>query len=320
VVCVGNKQFIPRVHWLAALILGATLISDAKAEALYAASLRDLRSGRTEGMGGALYSVDPTTGKSALVAPLRVGGLIPVGLVGLAIHPKTGVFYGLTAGIAPEIPRSLVTIDPTTGNATLVGSLGHVGSDIRFDEKGTLYAWLDEESRIGTVDLGTGAATPIGNSGYSETLGGGLVIDRAGDIYLSATGAAGTLDRLDVKTGQATVGPRLFGAPYIASVNSMAFSASGTLYAVNSNLGSPAKTSLIVIDKSSGYVKSIGALPNDIDALAFAPSNVASGAATNSSQSIQQWVLVAIALVAGMILGYAIRMAQRPLRRPSSLR
>lgn len=306
----GHRRFIWDGYWLTALVLVAAPISDAKAETLYAASLRDLGNQRAEMAGGALYNVDPTTGKSALVALLRVGGVIPVGVVGLAIHPKTGAFYGLTAGLASEIPRSLVIIDPTTGNTTLVGSLGHAGSDIRFDAKGTLYVWLNEESRLGVVDLGTGVATPIGNSGYSETLGGGLVIDRADNIYVSITGAAGTLDRLDTKTGQATVGPRLVGAPYIAKVNSMAFSASGTLYAVNSNLGSPAKTSLITIDTKSGDVKSIGALPNDIEALAFAPSNLASGAATKSSQPIQQWQLVAMALVAGMILGYAIKRAQ----------
>ena len=315
----GNKQYILNVHWLVAVALGASLISDARAEALYAASLRDLGKEQAEWAGGALYSVDPTTGKSALVALLRVGGLVPVGLVGLAIHPKTGVLYGLTGGLSTEIPRSLVTVDPMTGNTTLVGRLGHVGSDIRFDKQGTLYVWLNEESRLGVVDLGTGVATPVGDSGYSETLGGGLVIDRVGNIYVSVTGAAGTLDRLDAKTGLATVGPRLIGAPYIAVVNSMAFSASGILYAVNSNLGSPAKASLITIDTKDGGVRIIGALPNDIGALAFAP-DLAPGAATMTPNPLQHSLLVAIALVSGMILGYAIRIAQRPFGRVSSLR
>jgi hypothetical protein len=228
--------------------------------------------------------------------------VIPIGLTGLAIHPKTGVFYGITAGLSSQIPRSLVSVDPKTGNTTLVGNLNHAGSDIRFDAKGTLYVWLNEEARVATVDIGTGAATPVGPSGYSETLGGGIAIDRSGDMYVSATNAAGTLDKLDLATGHATVGPRLAGAPYIASLNSMAFSpSSGTLYGVNSNLSAPAKSMLVTIDAKSGEVKEVGPLPNDVDALAFGPSNVEP---VNTSKPVEPWVTILLALAAGMVLGY----------------
>lgn len=287
----------------------ALLASGAWAETLYVATLRDYSSTETEGLGGGLYSVDPATGKSALVARFRIGGVIPIGLTGLAIHPKTGNFYGITAGLSSQIPRSLVSIDPKTGNTTLVGSLNHAGSDIRFDAKGTLYVWLNEEARIATVDLGTGAATPVGQSGYGETLGGGIAIDRSGDMYVSATNAAGTLDRIDLLTGHATVGPRLTGAPYIASLNSMAFSGSGTLYAVNSNLSAPAKSMLVTIDPASGAVKEIGALPNDVDALSFGPSSIDP---VNPSKPIQPWLTILLALVAGMALGYGFATVFRP--------
>ncbi len=283
------------------------------AETLYVATLRDYSSAETEGLGGGLYTVDPATGKSALVARFRIGGVIPIGLTGLAIHPKTGNFYGITAGLSSQIPRSLVSIDPKTGNTTLVGSLNHAGSDIRFDAKGTLYVWLNEEARIATVDLGTGAATPVGPSGYGETLGGGIAIDHSGDMYVSATNAAGTLDRIDLTTGHATVGPRLTGAPYIASFNSMTFSPSGTLFAVNSNLSAPAKTMLVTVDPKSGAVKEIGPLPNDVDALAFGPSAMDP---VNPSKPVQPWIIIVLALVAGMALGYGFAFVLRP--RPRS--
>ncbi len=270
----------------------------------------DYTNKENSGVGGALYSVDSNTGKSTLMAPLRVGGAIPIGLTGLAIHPRTGVFYGITAGLSAQIPRSLVTIDPKTGNTTLVGSLNHEGSDIRFDTKGQLYVWLNDPPGLGRIDLGTGAATPIGSSGYSESLGGGLAIDREGSFYVSATNAAGTLDRIDLSNGHVTVGPRIVGAPYLSSINSLAFSPSGVLHAVNSNLGAPAKSALVVIDPKSGEAKELGALPNDVDPLAFAPSSVA---ASGDEPLVKPWMIALVAMAAGIVLGYGIaRMTGSP--------
>jgi hypothetical protein len=294
------------------LILCAALgVCGAWAETLYVVTLRDYSNKETEGLGGALYEVEPATGKASLIAQLRIGGVVPIGVTGLAIHPKTGVFYGITAGLSAQIPRSLVTIDAKTGNTTLVGNLNHAGSDIRFDPKGTLYVWLNEESRVGIIDVGTGAATPIGDSGYAETLGGGLAVSAGGEMYVSATNAAGTLDHIDLATGRATPGPRLTGAPYITSVNSMAFAQSGVLYAINSNLGAPAKAALVTIDTKSGTVAAVGPLPNDSDGMAFTPASL-EGAA--SSRALQPWILIVLALVAGMVLGFALAVVFRPRR------
>ena len=113
------------------------------AETLYVVTLRDQSNATAEAQGGALFTVDPATAAYTQVAALRIGGVTPVGLTGLSIHPRTGVFYGITAGSSANIPRSLVTIDPATGNVTLVGSLGHTGSDIRFDAKGVLAVRME---------------------------------------------------------------------------------------------------------------------------------------------------------------------------------
>jgi hypothetical protein len=291
-----------------ALAVAICAASGAWAETLYVATLRDYSNKDTGGLGGALYSVDSNNGKSTLLAPLRVGGAIPIGITGLAIHPKTGVFYGITAALSAQIPRSLVTIDPKTGNTTLVGSLNHEGSDIRFDGKGTLYVWLNDPPGLGTIDLGTGASTPIGTSGYTDSLGGGLAIDRSGDFYVSATNAAGTLDRVNLADGRVTVGPRIAGAPYLSSINSMAFSPAGVLHAVNSNLGAPAKSALIAIDPKTGVVKELGPLPNDVDPLAFAPSSLA---AATEEPAVKLWMLVAVAMAAGIVLGYGLALVSR---------
>jgi hypothetical protein len=49
----------------------------------------------------------------------------------------------------------------------------------------------------------------------------------------------------------------------------MCFSPSGLLLAVNSNGGSPASTRLVTINTATGAVATIGALPDDTDALTF---------------------------------------------------
>ena len=253
---------------IAILTVCAVLSHAACAETMYVATLRDNVS---DEVGGALYSIDLRDHHASLVAPIRLGGALPIGLTGLAVHPKTGVFYGITGGVSPNLPKSLVTIDPRTGNATLVGKLGLAGADIRFDDKGTLYVWLIDRNCLGVVDLGTGTAKPIPGSTYEQTLGGGIAVNREGVVYISANSPGGTLDTFDPREGKIAAGPQMKGAPYVSSINSMAFGDDGVLYAVNSNLGTPAKTRLIAVDVKSGDVKDVMALPDDVDSLTFGP-------------------------------------------------
>jgi hypothetical protein len=296
------------------LLAGAALAlccAQALAETLYVATFRLQMGPGSNYTGGRLYSVNLETGVASMVAPLRVGGAIPIGLTGLAIHPKTGVFYGLTGGLAPNIPKSLVTIDPLSGNATLVGSIGYSGSDIRFDPKGTLYVWLADLNRLGTIDLGTGAAKPLDAPLYDQTLGGGIGIDRLGTIFISANTSAGSLDTFDTATQKVTTGPTLTGAPFVSSLNSMAFSEAGTVYAVNSNLGTPARTRLVSIDTKTGAVKDITALPDDVDPLAFASTSYEKRPAEGFASG-ERWASLAIAFALGLGLGIFLRRRRGP--------
>lgn len=276
----GEAMELGAMHRMARAALAATALAwalPAAAETLYVATLRDSSNATAETQGGALFTVDPHTAAHTMVAPLRIGGVTPVGLTGLAIHPRTGVFYGITAGSSANIPRSLVTIDPANGNVTLVGSLGHNGADMRFDAKGVLYAWLYDENCLAIVDLGTGAATPLKEPCYPQTLGGGIAFDKSNRLYVSVSTSAGTLDSWSPGDDKVSVGPTISGAPFVSAVNSMAFAADGALYAVNSNLGAPAKTRLVRIDPATGRVVDVGALPADVDPLAFAPTRPQNG-------------------------------------------
>ncbi len=88
-----------------------------------------------------LYEIDPATGQQIgtpieVMAPLVVGGEVePTGkILGLTQHPETGVLYGITEPIGgdPLFNRQLVTIDLTTGIATLIGELHTPASDAAF--------------------------------------------------------------------------------------------------------------------------------------------------------------------------------------------
>jgi hypothetical protein len=247
----------------------------AAAETFFAASVRTHANSGPNAAAGMLYTIDPDTAAATVVAPIRLGGSEPIGITGLAVQPGSGVFFGITGRLSPAVPHSLVKIDPASGDATLVGELEAVGSDIGFSSNGTLYTWLPELRQLATLDLGTGKATPIGAPGAQPADGAGaLAIDANDTGYVAATGATGTLDRLDLRTGARTRGPKLTGAPYPSAIINLSFSPSGKLFAVNASSGAPADTVLVAIDPASGVVSTIGRLPSDVEALIFASVRV----------------------------------------------
>lgn len=241
----------------------------AGAETVYAASVRTAAT--APNAAGTLYTIDPATAAAKVVAPIRLDGVHPIGAIGLAVQPRTGVFYAITGQYSWAAPRSLVTIDPESGHAKLVGPLGVFGTDIGFDPEGTLYVWMAELNQVGTVDLTTGKATMRGApSTHPADRSGGLAIVSSELGYVAATGATGTLDTLDLRTGTRTPGPTLTGAPFPHAITNLAFAPSGRLYAVNSSSGAPAETMLVTIDLASGAILPIGPLPADIEGLIFA--------------------------------------------------
>ena len=280
----------------AAVLCAAFVSTSVAAETLYTVTTRAYVS-PTEVV-GRLYVVDPETAGTRHVGPLRTADGRYVGANALAMHPKSGVMYGVTAGISPDLRPSLFKIDTRTAEVTLIGALGQAASDICFDSRGTLFAWLSDLKRLATVNLTTGAVTPLGpESTIADATGGGLAIDRKETAYIATTTAAGTLDTLDIKTGARRLGPVLSGAPYLSAIRSLTFSSSGVLYGVNTNLAAPARSALVVIDPRSGVVSLVGALPDDAKALEFSRT----GAAPAGEDSTTR-VAVLVALAVGLIV------------------
>ena len=117
---------------------------------------------------------------------------------------------------------SLASIDTDTGDVTIIGPFGFGGTfGNAFDLDGTMYATLNA-SRLGTVDLTTGAATVVGNLPTNMYA---IEFDSAGNLY--GLGWNGFLYRLDKSNGSGSA----IGYTGIRSTMDLAFDSGDRLYA-----------------------------------------------------------------------------------------
>ena len=125
--------------------------------------------------GLSLHTISPTDGSVISTVTISLTGETIEGGTGLAVDPTTGTLYALLK-IDGDNDRVLVTIDPATGVATLVGSVGFGFAGIAFDNTGTLFGvtgdadfkpipgeqffFIDKTTGIPTLlcDLGNGSA------------------------------------------------------------------------------------------------------------------------------------------------------------------
>jgi len=268
-----------RLSWLAlgvtALLLLLGGVAPAQASVLYGAD------GAHAAANTNLYILDPTNGGViSTVGPIRIG-TTDIRISGMAFHPTTGVLYGATTTMATGSPGSLVTIDITTGAATLVGSFGFPGvppgtlTDIAFAPDGTLYGWssllvgASGASDLYTVDVSNGLATQVSDSGVI-VVSAGLAINRSGTLFLAGIDD-GPLFTVDPVTGVPTPGPTLSGGGF-AFLRGLDFDDTGTLFGADfaGGLGNP--SSLVTVNTTTGAITTLGALPAGLTAIAFQPS------------------------------------------------
>ena len=115
--------------------------------------------GALYGANSSLYSIDATSG-----APTLIGATGLTNFAGLAFDPATNALYGLELAGSPS--SRLVTIDLSTGAATVVGTLspnqGTIG-DIAFDPAGTLIGTASGSAGnlLFDIDKTTAAVTNV---------------------------------------------------------------------------------------------------------------------------------------------------------------
>ncbi len=206
-----------------------------------------------------LVSLD-TSGPSGVA----VGPDDPVYGVIAEIEFGGGIIYGADTGDN----TLLHSIDPATGAPLDVLSLtfpgeGDVLTSLEFVGD-TLYAGLTTEgggpTYLSTVDLGTGAVSVVGPTGFDSPFGG-LAFEgsaRSGLMYgISAGGSAGELFTIDLGTGDATsVGLVTVDGEGVGTT-ALEFGDDGVLYALP-HVGESIAGHLLSIDPATGDATDLG--------------------------------------------------------------
>jgi hypothetical protein len=233
--------------------------------------------------------------KGSKITSTQIGNGAGGGCASLAMSPQTGKLYSMCVQDASTFPDGdmyLVTIDTNTGAATFPpsGTKNNVGiMAMAFSPDGTLYAvggcfpYPDPPAEGGTfdcnpgapgfntlytVDVNSGALTPIGPTGAPEYFMD-MAFDRNGNLFgetstLTPAYPPAVLYRIDTTTGKATNPVNLVGS---STVMGLAFDQNGKLYATDftQNPG------FYLVDPKTGFERAIGALPfNESTALELA--------------------------------------------------
>ena len=222
------------------------------------------------------YTIDPGTGTATAVGAI---GFFSVG--GMDFQPVLGRLYAV--GKRPSDGNNvLITIDPVNGTGTEIGLLnvstpGAGGLfDLSFRNRdGVLHlsAVIGSEVFLFTVDIFTGAATAVGNTGQVGA-GNALAFSRMDALKLAGTG---NLVSIDDSTGAGTVTTTFSynGFPALISPRLSAMDhrpANDTAYvAVNDGSGGSGPNFLGTLDTTSGVVTHVGGTVAGLDALAWRP-------------------------------------------------
>ena len=241
-----------------------------------------------------LVIVDPASGSIANVGELGIGGSISS-----LVADDSGTLLTARGGRRPGVPdRSpsesmLVTVDPNTATATLVGKMGieipanfaQFGSQrqniadlaIRPSD-GAVFGLVGRGTQLAMIDRDTGVTTKVGDT-MTDGRGNGLTFDPDGNLLLADHANLYTLNQdsdgfsssvpLDFS---GLVTPPRPGAEY--RVGGMTFSPDGTtLYATvlagSADDGQPFRSILATLDPSTGTFTEIGSTTRKLESLAF---------------------------------------------------
>jgi uncharacterized repeat protein (TIGR01451 family) len=215
-----------------------------------------------------LYTLDPATGAATLVGPITINNQQVRHVTGLAVKPNDGTLYATMGGQQTDCSdfgeSTVMTVDPATGDATVVGTQGgSLGQypDIDFDPFGTLYAWNENGDDLYTLSQVDGTPTLVGecDCGTSQT---GLAVDSTGRMYMKP---GNQLYRMNPGTGAIVSGIGLDQNPQ----NLLAFDPNDVLFTGTRNTGT---FTLQTIDIDTGTVTDVGTSNvNNMSAIAFDP-------------------------------------------------
>ncbi len=220
-----NKYCLRLLGITIAFILSVISTPRAEADTIVYGSTGDLNSNG----GGRLWLIDVTTQTATLIGDTgfdRLGGIA---------FDSNGTLYGVSGG-ATHPPSTLLTIDPTNGNATVIGLISDPiqGVDgLRFNSQGVLYgASWDNNVSVGkllTIDPSNGdVLTSLTLVGDGDSFCAGIAFDPLDVLYGSRGNGSRDedIDLIDPVTGVLT--PL---GPLETIISDVAFAPNGTLYA-----------------------------------------------------------------------------------------
>ncbi len=212
-----------------------------------------------------------------------------------------GTLYGTTGSTTNE----LITIDPTTGDGTLVSPISGTGGavteiEFRIDEIlfGTVGQGLAE---VVTIDPLTGVATIIGfHSGIAAVAG--LDFDSGGNLLgaLYDPGITTDLVTIDQTTGASTVVGTIFPGG-VDRVTGLTFDAGGTLYGSVHQQG---PSFLYTINSASGVPTLVGPIGFDkVGAIEFGPDGILYGGVGSGVTNAGALISINPSTGAGTLIG-----------------
>ena len=183
--------------------------------------------------GGRLWLIDVTTHSASLVGDTGFDRL------GCITFDGNGTLYGVSGGSANQ--GTLLTIDPATGNATVIGLLSDPNAAVdglRFNSQGVLYgSSFDNSVSVGkllTIDPSNGnVLSSLTLVGSGNSFCPGIAFDSLDVLYGSRGNSSGHLEDLDLidqVTGVLTpIGPME------AVISDIAFATDGNFYGGSPN-------------------------------------------------------------------------------------
>ena len=195
-----------------------------------------------------LYEIDIATG-----ATIRTVGDTGQYFTGLAYNVSTRKLIGTTSPNSAT-PGSVFEIDPQTAVATLIGAHGvdQAIIDLSFSPSGVLFGWVEPgQDRLVTIDLTTGAATPVGPTVNSA--GRTIEFTNSGNIALFNLSSATLFDpTTGIPTGTVTL---LDGD---GDINASFRISTGLAYAIKQVGNSGGTRTLVTVDFDTGVTTELG--------------------------------------------------------------
>lgn len=242
-------------------------------------------------LAGNLYLVDPRDGTSVVIGPI-VADDGPHAVTGLAFDADgtlwaTDATSGLDEGPAPA--PQLMTIDPATAQATLVGPLvdgaqvNHRSIAAITFSGSSLLGWTRNDNAPVSIDTATGAVTVLGDGLGAASWGNGMVATDDETVLVFPAGASpgagirGQFYTVDTATGALAPRGTLAGAGSASVCGAAMFR--GTLYALLCpHLAELSGSVLATVDPGDGTMTNVAPAPIGLDAIASdEPAAPASG-------------------------------------------